>query len=239
VVPEAEEILARLRAHANPANVEGMARYGISQAGTLGVQIPVLRAIARELKPLRKTAPDALHALAADLWASGIHEARKLAGFIDVAALVTPSQADAWVAEVDSWDICDQLSGLWAATSFAYEKAAEWAGRSEEFVKRSGFVLMCALVVHDKKAADERFLPFLALVLREATDERNFVKKAVNWALRQIGKRSATLNAEAVALAARLRESESRAARWVGTDAHRELTSDAVRGRLGITHETA
>ncbi|MDO9556023.1 MAG: DNA alkylation repair protein [Coriobacteriia bacterium] len=232
--PDAQELLDRLRATANPANVVGMARYGIASEGTLGVQIPVLRGIAKELKPLRKEDPEAPHALAAGLWASGVHEARMLAVFIDIPTLVTREQAEAWVLDIGSWDICDQLMGLFAATPFAYVLAEEWAGRSEEFVKRAGFVLMCALTVHDKKMADGSFLHFLELVEREASDERNFVKKSVNWALRQVGKRSATLHAPAVAVAARLRQSESRAARWVGSDAFRELESEAVHRRLGI-----
>jgi 3-methyladenine DNA glycosylase AlkD len=230
----AEDIVEELRGLANPANVAGMARYGISPVGTLGVSIPVLRGIAKELKPYRTADPRALHDLAAQLWASGIHEVRILAALVDVPALVTPEQADSWVAEMDSWDVVDMASGLWAATTFGYEKAEEWAGREEEFVKRSGFVLMCALAVHDKKAPDEPLLHFLELIEREAGDERNFVKKAVNWALRQIGKRNGELNAAAVATARRLRESDSKAARWVASDALRELTSEAVRTRLGL-----
>jgi 3-methyladenine DNA glycosylase AlkD len=228
----AEDIVEDLRGLANPANVDGMARYGISRVGTLGVSIPVLRGIARELKPQRKADPGALHCLAAELWATGIHEVRILAALVDVPALVTPEQADSWVAEMDSWDIVDMASGLWAATPFGYEKAEEWAGREKEFVKRSGFVLMCALAVHDKKAPDAPFLHFLELVEREADDERNFVKKGVNWALRQIGKRNGDLNVAAVATAGRLRDSGSKAARWVASDALRELTSEAVRARL-------
>jgi 3-methyladenine DNA glycosylase AlkD len=232
----AEDIVDHLRSLANPANVEGMARYGISPVGTLGVGIPVLRGIAKELKPCRKSDPEALHALAAQLWATGLHEVRILAALVDVPALVTPEQADSWVAGMDSWDVVDMASGLWAATPFGYRKAEEWAGRDEEFVKRSGFVLMCALAVHDKKAPDGPFLHFLTLVEREADDERNFVKKAVNWALRQIGKRNGDLNAAAVATAERLRESDSKAARWIASDARRELTSDAVRARLAGRH---
>lgn len=232
--PTSVELLDRLRAAADSANVDGMARYGISREGTLGVRIPVLRGIAKELKPLRKTDADALHALAGELWASGVHEARMLAGFIDVPALVSREQAESWVADIESWDICDQLMGLFADTPFAYELAEEWAGRGEEFVKRAGFVLMCALVIHDKQMADDPFLHFLTLVERESEDDRNYVKKGVNWALRQIGKRSATLHTPAVAVAARLRQSESRAARWIGSDAFRELESEAVRARLGV-----
>lgn len=231
-VPAVDELLARMRAQANPDNVAGMARYGISPVGTLGVSMPFLRGIARELKPAAKADPGAVHALAADLWASGVHEARILAALVDPPALVTPEQADAWVVQVDSWDVCDQLSGLWASTAFGVAKAHEWSRRDEEFVKRSGFVVMCALAVHDKKAGDDVFLGFLEDVEREAPDERNFVKKAVNWALRQIGKRNANLNAAAVVVASRLRDSGSRAARWVASEALRELTSDAVLRRV-------
>jgi 3-methyladenine DNA glycosylase AlkD len=233
-VRTAEDIVAELSSLANPANVAGMARYGISPVGPLGGSIPVLRAIAKGLKPYRKADPEALHALASELWATGLHEVRILATLVDVPALVTPEQADTWVAEMDSWDVVDMASGLWAATPFGYSKAEEWAGRTEEFVKRSGFVLMCALAVHDKKAPDAPFLHFLTLVERESSDERNFAKKAVNWALRQIGKRNGDLNAAAVAVAQRLRHSDSKAARWIASDALRELTSAPVRTRLGL-----
>lgn len=232
----AEMILSHLRARANPDNVEGMRRYGINPDGTLGVSIPVLRAVAKELRPVRRSDPVFVHQLAAELWASGVHEAKILAGFIDVPELVTPEQADAWVEDIDSWDVCDQLQGLFVQTPFAYDKAVAWAGRDETFVKRAGFVLMCALAVHDKKAPDDRLIAFLPLVEREATDERNFVKKAVNWALRQIGKRSATCNAAAIQSAERilLDHPDSKAARWVARDALRELRSEPVRHRLGI-----
>ena len=231
---DAAEILQRLRAQANPANVAGMARYGISGVGTLGVSMPALRNIAKELRPLRRTRPDYLHELAARLWASGVHEARILAGLVDVPAQVSQSQADAWVSELDSWDVCDQLSGLWAATDFGYLKAVEWAGAEATFVKRSGFVLMCALAVHDKSADDHQILAFLALIEREATDERNFVKKAVNWALRQIGKRSLACHGQAIQAAERIlaNNPNSSPARWIARDALRELNSAAVRERL-------
>jgi 3-methyladenine DNA glycosylase AlkD len=228
----AADIIDQLRSLANPANVEGMARYGISPVGTLGVSIPVLRGIAKELKPYRRSDPQALHSLAAELWASGIHEVRILASLVDVPELVTPEQADAWVADMDSWDVVDLSSGLWGATPFAYVKAEEWAGREEEFVKRSAFVLMCSLAVHDKKAPDEPFLHFLDLVEREAADDRNFVKKAVNWALRQIGKRNRNLHAAAVDVGLRLRESGSKAARWVAADALRELRDERILARI-------
>jgi len=215
-----------------------MARYGISPVGTLGVSLPLLRGIARELKPLAKADPGAVHALAAGLWASGVHEARILASLVDLPALVTRDQADAWVAEVDSWDVCDGLcNNLLDKTPFAYEKAEEWAAGEPGFVKRAGFVLMCTRALHDKAAGDGILLHFLGVVEREAGDERPLVKKAANWALRQIGKRNANLNAAAVAVAACLRDSGSRAARWVAADALRELNSDAVLGRVARSRE--
>ncbi|HEX9093533.1 MAG TPA: DNA alkylation repair protein [Coriobacteriia bacterium] len=229
------DIVAELRSLSDPANVAGMARFGISPKGLLGVSVPVLRGIARDLGPERRRDPEAAHTLARDLWASGVHEARLLAAFVDVPRLVTSEQADEWVAEIDSWDVCDQLCGsLFDEVPFAREKALAWADREEMFVKRAGFVMMAVLALRDKHGPDEPFLQFLTLVEREADDDRNFVKKAVNWALRQIGKRNGDLNAAAVATAQRLRDSDSRAARWVASDALRELTSEQVRGRLGL-----
>jgi 3-methyladenine DNA glycosylase AlkD len=218
-------ILDLLRDAANPASVAGMARYGISPQGTLGVSMPFLRGLAQQTR--------CDHRLALELWASGVHEARILAALVDDPRLVTEEQMESWVADLDSWDVCDQLCGnLFDKTPFAYGKAAEWSSRQETFVKRVGFVLMTQLAVHDKAAADEPFLAFLVLVAREASDERNYVKKAVNWALRQIGKRSATLNAHAIATAETVAAMDSKAARWVAADALRELRSDAVQRRL-------
>ena len=220
------EIVAELESQANPENIAGMARYGINSKNTLGVSIPRLRAMAKRI--------GTDHALALELWASGIHEARMLAGFIDDPAMVTETQIERWAKDFDSWDVCDQVcSNLFDRTPFAAAKAVEWSEREEEFVKRAGFVLMAALAVHDKKAPDGRFRGFLPLIAREAADERNFVKKAVNWALRQIGKRSRPLNAAAIASAKRIRKMDSRAARWIAADALRELESEAVQGRLG------
>jgi 3-methyladenine DNA glycosylase AlkD len=221
----AASLLAHLESLANPDSVAGMARYGISSVGTLGVPMTTLRRLERELRPLRRQDPARVHEVARLLWASGGHEARILAGIMDVPSLVTPEQADAWVAELDSWDTCDQLQKLIAATPFAYQKAVEWAGSDEVFVKRAGFVLMATLAVHDKAAPEERLIGFLPLVVREATDERNLVRKAVNWALRQIGKRSPEGRAAAIATAEEIlsRHPESSAARWVARDALREL----------------
>ena len=230
----AEALLDRLRCLANPDNVAGMARYGINPVGTLGVSMPALRGLARELRPLRRARPELVHDMAARLWASGVHEARILAGLVDVSALVTPEQADAWVADFDSWDVCDQVCGLFASTPFAWAKVEQWAGAPEEYVKRAGFVVFCALAVHDKGAPDQRLIDLLPLVVRESADGRNFVKKAVNWALRQVGKRSPECHDAALATgeAILIRHPDSASARWIARDALRELRSDAVLARL-------
>jgi 3-methyladenine DNA glycosylase AlkD len=182
-----------------------------------------------------------VHEVAARLWASGIHEARILAGLIDVPALVTREQADAWVADLDSWDTCDQLQHLVASTPFAYAAIGDWIARDETFVRRAGLVLLCTLAVHDKRAPDERLIAFLPAVEGVAHDERTYVSKAVSWALRQVGKRSAACHSAAVESAERILASTSRptdtggrAARWAANDALRELRSDAVRARLGL-----
>ena len=219
------EIIQRIKSLANPENVDGMARFGINPANTYGVSVPVLRKMARE------TGRD--HELALALWASGIHEARLLACFIDRPDMVTEAQMEGWVKDFDSWDICDQCcSNLFDRTPVAHEKAVAWCEREEEFVRRAGFVLMAALSVHDKKASDEVFLRFLPLIKEYATDQRNFVKKAVNWALRQIGKRNLKLNGAALKTAEEIKKIDSRSARWIASDAIRELSSDAVQKKL-------
>lgn len=221
------EIIRHLQSLANPKNVAGMARYGINPKGTLGISIPTLRALA---KGLGKN-----HALAQELWDSGIHEARLLAGFVDDPAAVTKTQMERWAKEFDSWDVVDQIcSNLFDQTPFAYDKALAWNGRKEEFVKRAGFTLMACLAVHDKAAKDRAFMQFLPIIAREAADERNYVKKAVNWALRQIGKRNVKLNQAAIAAAVKIQKQESRSARWIAADALRELRSEAVRKKLGV-----
>jgi 3-methyladenine DNA glycosylase AlkD len=192
-----------------------------------GVPVTTLREMA---KPYRKN-----HTLALELWESGSHEARILATVIDDPKQVTEAQMEAWAASFDTWDICDQCcTNLFCRTPFAYAKVREWNEREEEFVRRASFTLMANLAVHDKKAPDTAFEAFLLVIEREAADERNFVKKAVNWALRGIGKRNAHLNALAAQTAERLRNSDAKAARWVANDALRELTSEKVRAKLGI-----
>lgn len=219
------DILKELSSLANPQNVIGMARFGINPHNTLGISIPTLRSMAKDI------GKD--HVLAEALWDSGIHEARILAAFIADPQLVTEEQMERWVADFDSWDVCDQVcSNLFDRTSFAYNKAMEWSQREEEFVKRAGFVLMACLAVHDKKAGDERFERFFPLIVAGAADERNFVKKAVNWALRQIGKRDSYLNARAIETAHEIAGRNSRAARWIAADALKELTSDRIQNKL-------
>ena len=219
------EILARLRAFGDPATAAGMARYGINPQNALGIKIPVLRGIAREL------GKD--HALAEELWATGVHEARILATMIADPRQVTEEQMERWAADFNSWDLCDQCCGnLFDRTPYAYDKALAWSAREEVFVKRAGFALMAYLAVHDKRAPDEKFTQFFPCILRQAGDERNFVKKAVNWALRQIGKRNRSLNESAIAVVAELEQLDSRAARWIAADARRELTGEKVQTRL-------
>lgn len=234
----AEATVARLRALESEENRAGMARFGIRVDNALGISVTTLRGIAREvLRPIKRDA-DARHALAAELWASGIHEARILAALVDEPTCVTREQMEAWASDFDSWDLCDQVcANLFDRTDLAWDAVFAWAERDEEFVKRAAFALLAALAWHRKDTSDERFLPYLRVIECGARDDRNFVKKAVNWALRQVGKRSADLNRQAVLLSERLRAEDSRAARWVGNDAYRELTGDAVRARLGLTTE--
>ena len=220
-----ERLLAQLRAHANPANVAGMARYGINAAGTLGVPMPILRRLAKE------TGKN--HTLAAELWSSAIHEGRILATLVDEPARVTARQMDAWARDFDSWDVCDQAcQNLFRYTPMAFETAARWARAKPEFVRRAGFSLMAGLTVKAKQAADEQFAAFLPLIAEAAGDDRNMVKKAVNWALRQIGKRNRQLHRLALATAADIARQESRSAKWIAADALRELRSEAIIERI-------
>ena len=222
---DCEQIIQELKSRADPANVAGMARFGINTAAALGVSMPALRQLGKLI------GPD--HDLAARLWDSGIHEARILAALVGEPRRVTRRQMDVWVRELDSWDICDQLCNiLLRRTPHAWAKAVQWSGRKAEFVKRAGFTLMACLAVHDKAAGDERFLALLPLIVREADDERNFVKKAVNWALRQIGKRNVALNRAAIRTAERIRRLDSTSARWIASDALRELTAEKTQARL-------
>jgi len=222
------DIIQQIKSLSDPEAVKGMARFGINPENTYGVSVYTLRKMAKEV------GKD--HALAQQLWSSGIHEARMLACYIDEPEMVTEAQMESWVKDFDSWDVCDQCcSNLFDQTELAHGKATEWSDRGEEFVKRAGFVLMAALAVHDKKAVDEDFIRFLPIIKRESTDNRNFVKKAVNWALRQIGKRNPNLNQMAIKAAEEIQQIDSKSARWIAADAIRELTSEAVQKKLTKT----
>ena len=220
-----DDVIRKLQKQANPASVAGMARYGIKPGKVYGVSIPNLRSMAKEI--------GTDHDLALDLWASGIHEARILAGMIADPDTTTERLADAWVKDFDSWDVCDQCCmNLFENTKFAYAKAIEWSASDKEYVKRAGFVMMARLAVSDKKAKDEKFLVFLDIIKKEACDSRNYVQKAVNWALRQIGKRNANLNRLALETAEEIQKMSPRSAKWIASDAIRELKSEEVQKRL-------
>jgi 3-methyladenine DNA glycosylase AlkD len=222
------EMLEELRGYADPVNVEGMARFGISSARTLGVSMRDVRALGRLVLRQHRRDTAFRHSLALCLWNSGVHEARILATVVEDPAAITPDQALGWARQVDSWDVCDQLCmNLLRATSFAWDLIAVWTSAGEEFVKRAGYVLIATLAVHAKAEPDSRFEELLALIGEGAADERPMVHKAVSWALRQIGKRSDALREQALALALELAESDVRSARWVGRDAIRELRSRA------------
>lgn len=228
---QAARILAELRRIADPTRLPGMARYGIAVDRALGVSIPDLRRMARALEPD--------HDLALALWSTGVHEARILAGMVDDPAVVTSSQMDAWTRDFDSWDLCDQVcANLFAHTRHAFAKAETWGRRDATFVARAGFALIAAIAVRRTDVDDERVAAFLPLIEARADDDRNYVRKAVNWALRQIGKRSAGLNAQAIATAERIAARDTKAARWIARDALRELRSEAVQARLAVRART-
>ena len=222
---QCDEVLEKLKSLSDPEAVSGMSRFGINAENAYGISMPSLRKIAKEIGKN--------HILAEQLWRSGIHEGRILACMIDDPQAVTEKQMESWVKDFNSWDICDQCCNkLFDKTQFAYWKAVEWSERSEEFVNRAGFVLMAQLAVHDKQANDNDFQEFFPIIKKESRDERNFVKKAINWALRQIGKRNLALNTAAIETAKEIQEFESKTARWIATDALRELTSDRVRQKF-------
>ena len=201
-----------------------MARFGINPKNTLGISIYDLRKIAKEI------GKD--HELALRLWESGIHEARILAGFVDEPEKVTEVQLEKWVKDFDSWDTVDQVSALIAHTPFVIKKIHEWSKRKEEFVKRTAFSLIAEVGWWDKGMGDRDFEQFFPLIKEAATDGRNFVRKAVNWALRNIGKRNKALNRRAIAAAKEIQKIDSKSARWIAADALRELRSPAVQSRL-------
>lgn len=221
----ARDVVRTLQRMGDRSRLEGMARFGIDTGRAVGVTVTELRRVAREL--------GRDHDLASALWASGVHEARILASLVDDPALVTEAQMEAWVVDLDSWDVCDGLCGnLFDRTPFALDKAIEWSAREPEFEKRAGFALMAWAAVHRKDLPDAAFASLLPVIRAQATDDRNYVKKAISWALRSIGKRSAGLNVRAVTTAERIGRLDARAARWVARDALRELRGEAVQARL-------
>ena len=222
---EVKQVIDRLKSISDPKAVEGMARFGIQSSNSFGVSVPKLRTLAREI--------GRDHLLASQLWETGLHDARLLATMIDDPRQVTVAQMEKWVRDFDSWDVVDGCCGnLFDKTPFAVSRAREWCRREAEYEKRAGFVLMAELAVHDKKATDQVFLDFLPLIIGGASDKRNFVKKAVNWSLRQIGKRNLKLNKAAAKTALKIRKMESASAKWVASDALRELKSPQVQERL-------
>jgi 3-methyladenine DNA glycosylase AlkD len=211
-----DEVLGQLRSVADASRLPGMARYRINTERAIGVSMPLIRSVARS------AGKD--HQLALDLWETGIHEARILACLVDRPKWVCEDQMDQWVLGFDSWDLCDQVcSNLFERTPFAVAKAFEWAGRDEEFVRRAGFVLMCALAQKSSKTADDTLATFFPVIARHAGDGRNFVKKALNWALRQIGKKNENLRLQAISVAQEIAKQPTPSARWIARDALREL----------------
>jgi 3-methyladenine DNA glycosylase AlkD len=224
-VGSVEEVLQKLKAVAKPDRLDGMARYGMVVDRRLGVSVPDLRKIA---KAVGKN-----HHLALELWRTGIPEARIVAAMIDEPAKVTEQQMEDWVKDLNSWDVCDQVCmNLFEKTPLVWTKIGEWSEREEEFVKRAAFTAIACLAWHDRKTDDAEFLQLLSTIARGATDERNYVWKAVNWALRNIGKRNRTLNRAAIEAAREILSMEAKAARWIALSAIRELESVAVQRRL-------
>lgn len=211
-----DEVLRILRKNSNPNDRAGMARFGINPKFALGVRVPVLRTLARKLGKN--------HTLAQQLWQTKIHEARILASMVDEPKLVPRSQVEAWVKEFNSWDLCDQCCmNLFDKLSYAWTLPRVWMQKEPEYVRRAGFALIACLAWHDKKTSDHKFFQFFPLIKKYATDKRNFVKKSVNWALRQIGKRSPRLRRGALIWAKKIQKLNSRVARWIAADAIREL----------------
>ena len=220
-----KDVMDKLQSKARPDQLEGMAKYGIKVERRLGVSVPDMRKLAKEI------GKD--HKLALELWKTGIAEARIVAAMVGDPDKLTEEQMEDWVKGINSWDVCDQVCmNLFEKNQLAWKKIADWSEREEEFVKRTAFSLIACLAWHDKKASDEKIIGLLPVIIRGATDERNFVKKAVNWALRNIGKRNLNLNKAAINTAKEIQRLDSKAARWVASDAIRELESDAIQTRL-------
>ena len=225
VATQARDVIALLKRRGTKKVRDGMARYGLPSDRAFGVSVGAMQLIAKRL------GPD--HDLAEALWETGWYEARMVAAFLDEPARVTPAQMDRWCKDFDNWGICDTVCfHLFDRTPHAWRKVAAWSRRGDQFGKRAAFALLACLALHDKTAPDAPFLKSLPLIERAATDDRNFVKKGVSWALRLIGRRNLALHAAAVEVATRLAASPDGPARWIGKDAVRELKSPAVVRRL-------
>jgi 3-methyladenine DNA glycosylase AlkD len=228
---EFDDVIKELVKLSDTENIAGMARFGIKPQKAYGVRIPELRKIAK------KTGKN--HLLAKELWKADYCETKILACMIEDLELVTEEQMDKWVSEFDNWEICDQCCmNLFRKTSFVDEKIFDWSTREEEFVKRAAFTLIAVLAVHDKKAQDVKFEQFFPIIINESIDNRNYVKKGLNWALRHIGKRNIELNKKAITIAEKIYTIDSKSARWIATDALRELKSEKVQKRLNTREKT-
>ena len=223
-----ESVLASLEQLSTQRDLDNLARFGIAATNPLGVSMSNIQSLAKRLGQS--------HELAAALWDTNVYEARLLTSFVDEPERVTAAQMDRWCRDFDNWGICDTVCfKLFDRTPHAWKKVAQWSDKSEEFIKRAAFALLASLAAHDKSATDQQFLDSLPLIERAATDDRNFVKKGVSWALRAVGRRNATINAAAVIVAKRLATSTEPAARWIGKSAVKELTSALVKRQLAKT----
>jgi len=228
IVPSVNEVLKKLKERAKPENLGGMAKYGMTRDRRLGVAVPEMRKIAKQ------SGKD--HQLALDLWRAGIPEAMMVASMVDLAEAVTDEQMEDWVKDFNSWDVCDQVCmNLFAKTPLAWKKIRDWANRDEEFVKRAAFALIACLAWHNKETSDKKFIDLIPLIVEGATDERNLVKKGVSWALRHIGKRNPNLNEVVMKAAKEMQQMDSKPARWIASDALRDLTNGATKRRLEKT----
>lgn len=222
---DCQSIIEKLKSISDSKTLEGMSRYGIKTDKAFGVSIPKIRLLAKQIEKD--------HNLALELWESGFHETRFLASMIDDPKKLTNEQMENWAKDFDSWDICDQVcNNLFRKSPLAFSKAFEWPKRDEEFVKRAGYVLMAVLAVHDKTRVDEDFFKFLPVIFDGSTDERMYVKKAVNWALRQIGKRNLILHTKAIEYALNIQKINSKSAKWIASDALRELQNPKILERI-------
>lgn len=220
----AAAVVKKLKAKADPSQLAGMARFGINPKGRLGASVKSIREVAKEI--------GTDHQLALQLWKTGVAEARILAAIIMDPEKITERQIDSWVKDLDSWDINDQMCMNFDKSPLAWKKLYDWVKSDKEFTKRAGYTMIACLAWHDKEATDAKFVKTLPLIKKAATDERNMVKKAVNWALRNIGKRNPALNKKALKTAYEIVKIDDKTARWIAKDAIRELESDKIQARL-------